>query len=192
MKAWKRNAVVAVVLLFVCVGAYLNWSYNSDDTPTLTDTLDAQAVMSETTLLVSDTTDEDILLTAAEEAITTGAEDYFASVRLSRQEARDSAIETLQQAAAYTTDPTEDTMTSAAAELEAMVRTALDEAQIESLVISKGYGDCVAFCSDDGISLAVASPESGLTQQDVAKLTDIVTSETDYTAASLKIIEVCG
>ena len=24
-KLWKRNAVVAVVLLFVCVGVYLNW-----------------------------------------------------------------------------------------------------------------------------------------------------------------------
>ena len=28
-KLWKRNAVVAVVLLFVCVGVYLNWSYNN-------------------------------------------------------------------------------------------------------------------------------------------------------------------
>ena len=29
-KLWKRNAVVAVVLLFICVGIYLNWSYNQD------------------------------------------------------------------------------------------------------------------------------------------------------------------
>ena len=26
-KLWKRNAIVAVVLLFICVGVYLNWSY---------------------------------------------------------------------------------------------------------------------------------------------------------------------
>ena len=31
-KLWKRNAVVAVVLLFVCVGVYLNWSYHRDGT----------------------------------------------------------------------------------------------------------------------------------------------------------------
>ena len=27
MKAWKRNAVLATVILFVCVAVYLNWSY---------------------------------------------------------------------------------------------------------------------------------------------------------------------
>lgn len=192
MKSWKRNAVAAAVLLFVCVGIYLNWSYNSDDTPVLTDTLDAETVLGEATLVISDET-ESHLLTAAEEALdSTAASDYFAGIRLSRQEARDSAIELLQEAAAYTEDPTTDTMSSAAADLEAMVRTALDEAQIESLVISKGYADCVAFCTDEGISLAVASPENGLTDQDVAKLTDIVTSETEYSPTMLKIIEVGG
>ncbi|MBE6991891.1 MAG: SpoIIIAH-like family protein [Ruminococcaceae bacterium] len=193
MKSWKRNAVVATVLLFVCVGIYLNWTYNSEDTPVLTDTLDAETVLGEATLVINDAS-EDILLTAAEEVLETDADvaDYFAGVRLSRQEARDSAIEMLQEAAAYTEDPMDDTMSSAAADLEAMVRTALDEAQIESLVISKGYADCVAFCTDDGISLAVASPANGLTEQDVAKLTDIVTEETEYSAAMLKIIEVGG
>jgi stage III sporulation protein AH len=28
MNIWKRNAVVAVVILFICVAVYLNWSYN--------------------------------------------------------------------------------------------------------------------------------------------------------------------
>jgi stage III sporulation protein AH len=34
VKTFKRNAVIITVLLFVCVAAYLNWSYNknSDDT----------------------------------------------------------------------------------------------------------------------------------------------------------------
>ena len=27
MKLWKRNAVVAAIVLFVCVAVYLNWSY---------------------------------------------------------------------------------------------------------------------------------------------------------------------
>ena len=28
MKLWKRNAVVAAIVLFVCVAVYLNWSYD--------------------------------------------------------------------------------------------------------------------------------------------------------------------
>jgi stage III sporulation protein AH len=60
---------------------------------------------------------------------------------------------------------------------------------VQSLVISKGYADCVAYMADDGISLAVAAPE-GLTQQDVAVLTDIVLAQTSYTLPQIRIIEV--
>ena len=35
MKIWKRNAVIAAVLLFICAGIYLNWSYNRSKTPEL-------------------------------------------------------------------------------------------------------------------------------------------------------------
>ena len=31
MKLWKRNAVVAAIVLFVCVAVYLNWSYNQEE-----------------------------------------------------------------------------------------------------------------------------------------------------------------
>lgn len=30
MKIWKRNMVVAVIMLFVCAAVYLNWSYNQE------------------------------------------------------------------------------------------------------------------------------------------------------------------
>ena len=34
------------------------------------------------------------------------------------------------------------------------------EAQIENLVVAKGYTDCVAFIGDESVSLAVAAPEA--------------------------------
>ena len=30
MKLWKRNAVVAAIILFVCAAVYLNWSYSQE------------------------------------------------------------------------------------------------------------------------------------------------------------------
>ena len=30
MKLWKRNAVVAAIVLFVCAAVYLNWSYSQE------------------------------------------------------------------------------------------------------------------------------------------------------------------
>ena len=54
-KIWKRNAIVATVLLFVCAGIYLNWSYNRDETvPELTETLDSDLILDDTTLVISD------------------------------------------------------------------------------------------------------------------------------------------
>ena len=55
MKIWKRNAVIATVLLFICAGVYLNWSYNNrQKTPDLTDTLNAEPVLAETSLHLND------------------------------------------------------------------------------------------------------------------------------------------
>ena len=111
--------------------------------------------------------------------------DYFAAVRLSRQQARDSAVTTLQEAMAYS-----DKDSQAGSQLDAIVQTALQEAQIESLVIAKGYADCVAYMSGDGISVAVSSPEGGLQQADVAVIADIVMSQSDYTMGDIRVVEV--
>ena len=59
--------------------------------------------------------------------------------------------------------------------LDGIVQTALCEAQIESLVVAKGYADCVAYIGEDGISVAVAAPEGGLQQADVAVIADMYT-----------------
>lgn len=181
MKIWKKNLVAAALLVTVCVGIYANWSYTQDqETMDLTDTLNEEKLLSEDMLVMADSTDA--------EAVETTATDYFAAVRLSRQEARDSAVTMLQEAMAYSE---EDADTAASNEtLEGIVQTALCEAQIESLVVAKGYVDCVAYIGDDGISIAVAAPEGGLQQADVALIADIVMSQSDYTLDKIRVVEV--
>ena len=180
MKVWKKNLVAAAVLVTVCAGIYVNWLYTEKETAAnLTDTLDAEKILSADTLVMSD----DTVLSAESNT----ASDYFAAVRLSRQQARDSAVGLLQEAMAYGEDPEK---TSSNQQLETLVQTALNEAQIESLVIAKGYADCVAYMSDDGISVAVASPEGGLTQKDVAVVADIVMTQSDYTLENIHVVEV--
>jgi stage III sporulation protein AH len=75
-------------------------------------------------------------------------------------------------------------------ELEQIVQTALCEAQIESLIIAKGYTDCVAYMSDEGISVAVAAPEGGMQQADVAVIADIVISQTGFGMEDIRVVEV--
>lgn len=182
MKNWKKNLVAAAVLLVVCAGIYMNWMYTSaEKVSSLEDTLDAQKVLSEDGLVLSAQNLQDV------ENDGNTVTDYFAAVRLSRQEARDSAVDLLQEAMAYAEGEQAEQTGN---ELEQIVQTALCEAQIESLIIAKGYTDCVAYMSSEGISVAVSSPEGGLLQEDVAVIADIVMSQSEYTLDEIRVVEV--
>ena len=182
MKIWKKNVTAAAVLVTVCAGIYLNWMYTEGSAPaSLTDTLNGEKILDESLLVMS----EDQALQTASEDLATTDSDYFAAVRLSRQEARDSAVTLLQEAMAYDTAPEKTSQ-----ELEELVAAALSEAQIESLVIAKGYADCVAYMTAEGISVAVAAPEQGLQQKDVAVITDIILTQSDYGMDEIRIVEV--
>ena len=181
MKNWKKNLLAAGILVVVCAGIYMNWMYNNaESVADLTQSLDADKVLSQDGIVLDG---ENISVSVDDNTIT----DYFAAVRLSRQQARDSAVELLQEAMAYgdETNKTESTQ-----QLETIVQTALTEAQIESLIIAKGYTDCVAYMSDTGISVAVASPEGGLQQADVSVIADIVITQTGFTLEEIRVVEV--
>lgn len=184
MNQWKKNMAAAAILVTVCAGIYVNWLYTEEASASdLTDTLNAEKVMSDETLVLS----EDMAALAEGENLQTTAGDYFASVRLSRQQARDSALNLLQEAMAYA----EGTKASeSSTQLEEIVQTALTEAQIESLIIAKGYTDCVAYMTNEGISVAVSAPEGGLQAADVAVIADIVMSQSDYLLTDIRIVEV--
>lgn len=183
MKTWKKNAVAAAVLVTVCAGIYVNWLYTEEQNAVnLDDTLDANKILSADMLVMNDGSNLSV-----DEISENTVSDYFAAVRLSRQEARDSAVSLLQEAAAYSSDAQASQTNS---KLEDIVQVALCEAQIESLVIAKGYTDCVAYISDEGISVAVAAPQGGLEQKDVAVIADIVMTQSDYAVEDIRVVEV--
>lgn len=184
-KKWRRNAVVATVLLFISAGIYLNWAYTKDAAMVdLSDTLNADQVLGESTLVIGPVDEEETAVSAD----TAEVSDYFAAVRLSRQESRDQAVGALQETMAY--EDQENAKTLCAESLDKIVTTSLDEAQIESLVIAKGYKDCVTYIADEIVSVAVSAPAEGLSQSDVALISDVVVSHTDYSLADIRIIEV--
>ena len=114
---------------------------------------------------------------------------YFATARLNRQQARDSALTLLQDAAARQ-DADQTMRDEANAAIQTMADYTVTEAQIENLVVAKGYADCVAFIGEDSVSLAVAAPEAGLTDADTARIVDVVNQTAGFTAEQIKIIEV--
>lgn len=194
MKVWKRNAVVAVIVLFVCVAVYLNWSYgrsnavSSDLDPNSTKTLGEAALVG-----ADETANTSLTLETAENEgqSTAVSGDYFDAARISRQEARDEALAILQ---ATVDDPNanEAAVTSASESISTMAETTVAENEIESLIAAKGYSDCVTYIGDHSVSIVVASPEGGLQASDVAKITDIVLGQTAFSADQVKVIEQGG
>ena len=196
MKLWKRNAVVAAIVLFVCAAVYLNWSYNQESE-------DTGKVLGEAALVGSQSSDPLLAGTEGESAGTAApstpapsaspapegqAGGYFSEARLNRQQARDSALSILQQTA-NSPDSDQAMKDEAGAAIQTLADYTVSEAQIENLVTAKGYADCVAFISDQSVSVVVSAQEGGLTDADFAKITEIVTGETGLEASQIKIIE---
>ena len=174
-KNWKRPAVVLAVLVLVGASVYLNWRYA--DIVAETDKILGQA-----TLVIENGEGVSVANDAAAE------NDYFATARLSRKQARDSAISMLQEAE-IDENATEDVCNEASQTLQVLAGYTVAESQIENLVTAKGYADCVVFMGSDSCSVVVASGEEGLTATDVARIKDIVINETQYTAGQIKIME---
>lgn len=196
---FKRNAVVVTMALLVCAAAALNWKYTGQQATGTAQTGqttqqteqqgDGTKILGEAEL-VSGVEDDGAQEASAgagdEEAVYTGS-DYFASARLTRQQARDSAVSLLQEAAEQE-GAGEAAATEASEGIAVLAGYTMKEAQIENLVTAKGYADCVAFMGDEGVSVVVATETGELTAEDVAKITDITVNETGYAASSVRIM----
>lgn len=191
MNVWKRNAVVAAVVLFVCGAVYLNWSYQRGESEEAGKTLgeaELVSMQSADPLLQSSPAPSASPAASAAPSDAAKGSGYFDSARLNRQEARDSALSILQEAVAD--ENASDAMKAESGEaIQTLADYTVSEAQIENLVTAKGYADCVAFISDGSVSVVVSATADGLTDADVARITEIVTDETGLEASKVKIIE---
>lgn len=191
---WKRNAVVATVLLFVCAAVYLNWRYagniaaEADSAPVSGQEEEGGStkVLGDATLVGGVPTLTDESAAAGEASPTAGT--YFDTARLSRQQSRDNALSILREAAGQE-NVEQAVLDEANQAIQTLAGYTMLEGQIENLVVAKGYADCVAFMGENSISVVVSAAEDGLQTEDVAKITDIVLSETDYAADQIKIME---
>lgn len=175
-KNWKRPAVVLAVLVLVGASVYLNWKYAGNVAET-------DKILGQATLVNEN--GEGVTVTGDTAA---GENDYFATARLNRKQARDSAISMLQEAE-LDENAAEEVCNEASQTLQVLAGYTVAESQIENLVTAKGYADCVVFMGSDSCSVVVDAGEDGLDATDVAKIKDIVINETQYTAGQIKIME---
>ena len=179
----KRNIVVIAVLVFVGAAVYLNWSYNS------------RWGAADSAMVAA----EDAARLAAQEQYTAASAEtqgpsqavsaYFDEARLTRQSSRDEALQLLEQACAGD-ETSQDVIDESMRQINAMATWNLQESLLENELLAKNFTDCVVFVSDEGVTVAVPAPVEGLTETQVAQITEAVVSNTDYPAQALNIIEV--
>ena len=195
MKIWKRNAIVVVIVMFVGVAVYLNWSYGQTTALNDEDAAATGKLLGEAALVSNQTKNEANADALKEnttiETVEKTSSGYFASARLNRQQARDSALQILQEAAADAM-ANQSIIDEANASIQTLADFTLAEAQVENLVIAKGYSDCVCYINENSASVVVAATETGLNESDTARIAEIVMDETGLTAGQIKIIETAS
>ena len=176
---------MAAVLLLVGSAVYLNWQYAGDVADQARD--DVLQEDHGTTRVLGDAALVGGEIVETEET-PQAVSSYFDTARLSRQQSRDNALSLLREASSQE-NVDQAALDEANRAIQTLAGYTMLETQIENLVIAKGYADCVVFMSDNSISVVVSAAEDGLQTEDVAKITDIVLSETSYTADQIKILE---
>ncbi len=169
-KLGKRNLIIICSVLLVGIIAVSAWAIipadNGDDLPSNADG------------------NGEVTDASAQDEV----DSYFAASQLSRQKARDEAMEVL-QGVIDNENSDEEAKATALADIAKMADDMEAEANVETLIMSKGFAQCVAVISEKGISVVVDVNDTALTAAQVAQINTIVYEQTGITPDKTVIIE---
>ncbi len=117
---------------------------------------------------------------------TTDVDAYFSATQVSRQRARDEALEVL-QGVVDSADADEATKTNALMEISELARAMEAEANIETLIVGKGFAQCVAVINGDTCSVVVKN-EGTLTPSQISQINEIVYEQAGISPVNIRIV----
>ena len=126
------------------------------------------------------------LLTDEAKEVSLTDEEYFASLALNRQTARDEAMAVL-KTVTESGSAVEEVKNDAYGDIRQIADDIEREANIETLIEAKGFEQCIAVVNGDEASVIVKT--DGLTPGDVAQISEIVYNECGIFPDDLRIIE---
>lgn len=176
-KFGKRNLVICLSVLVIAVAICINWAlYSGTATP------------EDIAPPVDNPTGGDSTQTGTDtEGTNENAASYFASVQISRQQARDEALEVL-QLVIDSDSAVESAKTDAIADVARIADEIASEANIESLIRAKGFEECVAVINN-GKANVVVKTEGPLMQNQVVQIMEIVYEQANISPENIKITE---
>ena len=172
LKIGKRNLIIVGAVAIIGVAVCLNFTLFSGTSG------DGYQGYDEPSGITGSGNGSDNVLSASDS--------YFASAQVSRQRARDEAMEVL-QGVIDTEDAAEAVKTQALADLSKLALAIEQEANIETLIMAKGFEKCVAVISDDTARIIVSG--SGLTPAQIAQINEIVYQQANISPVNITITE---
>ncbi len=176
-KIGKRNLIIIGVVLLIGVAVWLNWIIFANNDGGYSG-YDKNSGM-ETNYGVD---------TDASGGVDTDAgligENFFASTQVSRQRARDEAIEVL-QSIVDSASANEVEKSQAIADISILAKDMKAESNIETLIIAKGFEQCVAVINGEEVSVVVKAEE--LTPSDIAIINEVVFDQTGIKPLNVRI-----
>lgn len=175
----KKQVVLGTLVAALGVAVYLNYYFaqQSSGAPSV-DTPTTQSTSSDNSL------GDALNVNANQNA---SSDKYFAEARENREASREEAAELIKDLLndVKATDEQKSAVTVQAA---AMAQAIQQESKIEELIKAKGFEECVVYIEKDRCSVVVKS--ESLTVQDTAKISQIVTSQSDVSAQNINITAV--
>ena len=114
-----------------------------------------------------------------------GTAAYFDTARKNRTTAREEALGIIRDVLDNAQASAED-KTKATAQATAIADNVLQESHIESLIVAKGFADCVVFIDGENCSVVVQGKD--LQQQETLQIMEIVVSQSDVAAKNVQIM----
>lgn len=183
MNKWigKKQVLLAALVVALGLAVYLNYSFAGDHPLG-----SASGNLSTAATTVKNLGDSKYVNATTGKP---GAEktDYFTTARKSRETSREEGIELLQDTLADVT-LSEDARRQTLEKLESVTDAITQEARIESLLVAKGFEDCVVYLSGDEANVVVKAAE--LSQEQTCQILDIVLAQSDASAEKVNISAV--
>ncbi len=166
-KAFLIGGCAVIIVAAIIVNAMLP---SPSDTKTPVQSGDGAGILGEDIFVNGTVTDE---------------EDYFAQAVLERESTRNQAMEVLKEIT-ENPDAMADAKEQAMLDVAAMLRDMNAEANIETIVKSKGFEQCVCLVSDGKVNIVVCG-EAELNASQVAQIMEAVYEETGVKPENTKI-----
>ena len=165
MKSGKRNLIIACSVLLIGAAVWVNWLVFSNDDNDGFDYTGGTGMSGELDNSKNPTSGN-------ENNGSTAVDSYFATVQVSRQRARDEALEVL-NAVIDNANASDSVKSDAVAEIKQISEEMKQESDIESVIISKGFEKCVTVIND-GTASVVVKYDGQLTPAQLAQINSIV------------------